>query len=96
MRFTDEHLRSIGWGKVDLSMCEKKKEEDSDSSSEDSYDEAEIHNTSDGPVMLKMNYEWTGAPGVSDMVKKMTGCQLMREIDKLMSDSAKQGRGYSW
>lgn len=92
VRFSDEHLRSIGWGVLDAGKMNKTTEhDDSDSSSEDSCDEVQMHNTSDGPVMIKRKYEWTGAPGLSEIVKKTTGCQMMSEIENFVRTSAVQG-----
>lgn len=86
VRFSDSYLKSIGWGKLDPSMCEPldKQEDDSDASSENSYDEVEVHNTSDGPVMLKQKYEWKGTPGLSQLFLKTTGCEMMKRVDKLV------------
>lgn len=90
VRFSDSYLKSVGWGKLDPSMCEsvEKQDDDSDNSSEDSYDEVEIHNTSDGPVLLKKKYEWSGAPGLSEIFKKTTGCEMMKQVDKFVRGSA--------
>jgi len=84
VRFTNEHLRSMGWGMDNPSLYEKRTDESASECETDSdVDEVEFQTTSHVPVMIKRKYEWKGAPGLTDMVKKMTGCQLMKDINSL-------------
>ena len=58
-------------------------ESDCDTSSVDSTEEIEFHNTSEGPVMIRRSPRWHGAPALTHLLQTHSGADLMAGLDAL-------------
>ena len=58
-------------------------ESDPDTSSVDSTEENEFHNTSEGPVMIRRSPQWHGAPALTHLLQTHSGADLMAGLDAL-------------
>lgn len=58
-------------------------ESDPDTSSVDSTEEIEFHNTSEGPVMIRRSPQWHGAPALTHLLQTHSGADLMAGLDAL-------------
>ena len=66
-----------------------------DSASVSSAEEVEIHNTSDGPVIISSSPKWHGAPALTHLLQTHTGADLMAGLDALAAQNSQASASLS-